>query len=104
MASRLLLDWPPDGRLMALCMQVGWKLFDKDGKGHIDASDLRRVCLEMGYKVCGPHSPSLPPPSLMGYKSSASPPPSFPPSPLPLTPPFHLAPRTPRCPTGTLRT
>ena len=42
---------------MALCMQVGWKLFDKDGKGHIDASDLRRVCLEMGYKVCGPHSP-----------------------------------------------
>ena len=31
--------------------EVGWKLFDRDNKGHIDASDLRRVCLEMGYKV-----------------------------------------------------
>lgn len=31
--------------------EVGWKLFDRDGKGHIDAADLRRVCLEMGYKV-----------------------------------------------------
>ena len=30
---------------------VGWKLFDKDNKGHIDANDLRRVCFEMGYKV-----------------------------------------------------
>jgi hypothetical protein len=59
---------------MALCMQVGWKLFDKDGKGHIDASDLRRVCLEMGYKVCRT-------------------PPSPPSPPLPLTPPFPLTPR-----------
>lgn len=32
-------------------MREGWRLFDRDGKGHIDASDLRRVCLEMGYKV-----------------------------------------------------
>lgn len=32
-------------------LQVGWKALDKDGKGHIDANDLRRVCLEMGYKV-----------------------------------------------------
>ena len=32
-------------------MREGWQLFDRDGKGHIDASDLRRVCLEMGYKV-----------------------------------------------------
>lgn len=24
---------------------------DKDNKGHIDANDLRRVCLDMGYKV-----------------------------------------------------
>ena len=31
--------------------EVGWRLFDKDNKGHIDASDLLRVCLELGYKV-----------------------------------------------------
>jgi len=32
-------------------MAEGWRLLDKEGKGHIDANDLRRVCLEMGYKV-----------------------------------------------------
>ena len=31
--------------------EVGWQLFDRDGKGHIDSQDLHRVCLEMGYKV-----------------------------------------------------
>ena len=30
---------------------MGWKLLDRDDKGHIDANDLRRVCLDMGYKV-----------------------------------------------------
>ena len=87
---------------MALCMQVGWKLFDKDGKGHIDASDLRRVCLEMGYKVCRipllltPPSPSLPLPPPVGVQGVGLPSPllSHPPSPpLPLTPPFPLTPR-----------
>ena len=93
MASRVLLDGPPDGRLMALCMQVGWKLFDKDGKGHIDASDLRRVCLEMGYKVCGPHSPSLPPPLPNGLQVFGLPSPLLP----SLPPPPHspLPPRSP---------
>jgi len=31
--------------------EVGWRALDVDGKGHIDANDLRRVCLDMGYKV-----------------------------------------------------
>ena len=29
----------------------GWRLFDRENKGHIDASDMRRVCSEMGYNV-----------------------------------------------------
>jgi len=29
----------------------GWRLFDRDNKGHINAGDMRRVCVEMGYKV-----------------------------------------------------
>jgi len=32
-------------------MGEGWRLLDRDGKGHIDANDLWRVCMDMGYKV-----------------------------------------------------
>ena len=31
--------------------QQGWSAVDREGKGHITAQDLRRVCLDMGYKV-----------------------------------------------------
>ena len=37
----------------------GWKAFDVEGKGHIDKGDLRRVCLEMGYKVRSRDTPTV---------------------------------------------
>ena len=30
---------------------AGWRLFDPEGKGHIDDVDMRRVCLQMGVNV-----------------------------------------------------
>ena len=32
-------------------LKQGWSAFDVDGKGYINADDLRRVCRQMGYKV-----------------------------------------------------
>ena len=32
-------------------LKQGWSAFDVDGKGYINAHDLRRVCRQMGYKV-----------------------------------------------------
>jgi len=30
---------------------VGFRLFDKESKGYIDAQDMRRVCTDMGYQI-----------------------------------------------------
>lgn len=49
--SRRPRAWTADGSKEFNAFEVGWKLFDQEGKGHIDSADLRRVCLEMGYKV-----------------------------------------------------
>jgi len=32
-------------------LKQGWSAFDVDGKGYINADDLRRVCRQMGYKA-----------------------------------------------------
>lgn len=34
-------------------VREGWRMFDREGKGHINAADMRRVCEEMGYAVSG---------------------------------------------------
>ncbi|EOD17295.1 hypothetical protein EMIHUDRAFT_458993 [Emiliania huxleyi CCMP1516] len=39
------------GGLQVDVVREGWRALDRDGKGHIDAQDLWRVCLDMGYKV-----------------------------------------------------